>query len=137
MGFILSDVDYIETFKKVGAIANCTNAGKPGYISRSELACAYAKMLSEDKHNTQTYNLRGEAITHQQFAEHLNYALDAYLSYIPMTVEEYRQARVAELGEFIGTVIAGIYQGIREGDAYPPLIFMRRSTGSIKLGKPI
>ena len=34
-----------------------------------------------------------------------------------MTVEAYRQERIAELGEFIGTVIAGIYEGIRNGDA--------------------
>ena len=34
-----------------------------------------------------------------------------------MTVEEYREDRVAELGEFLGTVIAGIYQGIRDGEA--------------------
>ena len=32
-----------------------------------------------------------------------------------MTVEEYRRERIAELGEFLGGVIAGIYAGIREG----------------------
>lgn len=32
-----------------------------------------------------------------------------------MTVEEYREDRVAALGEFMGTVIAGIYEGIRNG----------------------
>ncbi len=32
-----------------------------------------------------------------------------------MTVEEYCDDRIAELGEFLGTVITGIYEGIRNG----------------------
>jgi NAD(P)H dehydrogenase (quinone) len=40
-----------------------------------------------------------------------------------MTVEEYRADRVAELGEFMGTVIAGIYEGIRNGEADDPSHF--------------
>ena len=74
-------------------------------------------MLTQDKHNAQTYNLHGEAITQYQLAEYLNSAFGTDLIYTPMTVEEYRQDRIAELGEFLGTVIAGIYQGIREGKA--------------------
>jgi len=34
-----------------------------------------------------------------------------------MTVAEYREERIEELGEFLGTVIAGIYEGIRNGAA--------------------
>ena len=34
-----------------------------------------------------------------------------------MSVAEYRQERIAELGEFLGSVIAGIYEGIRRGAA--------------------
>tara|TARA_R110001592_G_scaffold363372_2_gene686314 strand:- start:198975 stop:199169 length:195 start_codon:yes stop_codon:yes gene_type:complete len=32
-----------------------------------------------------------------------------------MSVKEYRQDRINEVGEFMGTVIAGIYTGIRVG----------------------
>ena len=32
-----------------------------------------------------------------------------------MSVERYRAERIAELGKFMGTVIAGIYEGIRDG----------------------
>lgn len=32
-----------------------------------------------------------------------------------MSVEEYCAERTAELGEFMGTVITGIYEGIRTG----------------------
>ena len=32
-----------------------------------------------------------------------------------VSVDAYRQERIAEMGEFIGTIIAGIYEGIRGG----------------------
>ena len=77
-------------------------------------------MLTEERHNGLTYNLHGEAITQYELAEYLNSAFGTDLTYTPMTVEEYRKDRVAELGEFFGTVIAGIYQGIRDGEADNP-----------------
>lgn len=118
--YIEPDIEYMETYKKLGIIINCADSGKCGYTTRSELAFAYTKMLSEDKHNGQTYNLHGEAITQYQLAEYLNSAYDTDLVYKPMTVEEYKEDRIAELGEFMGSVIAGIYQGIREGKSDNP-----------------
>jgi NAD(P)H dehydrogenase (quinone) len=118
--YIEPDVEYIETYKKSGAIINSAGDGKCGYTTRPELAYAYAIMLTQDKHNTHTYNLHGEAITQYQLAEYLNNAFGTDLSYTPVTVEEYRKERIAELGEFLGTVIAGIYQGIRDGKADNP-----------------
>lgn len=113
--YIEPDIEYIDAYKTAGCIANCAGKGKCGYTTRGELAYAYARMLTEDKHNGQTYNLRGEALTQAQLASYLNRAFDANLVYREMTVEEYRRDRVAELGEFIGGVIAGIYAGIRDG----------------------
>ena len=113
--YVEPDVEYVDTYKKAGCIANCAGEGKCGYTTRPELAYAYAKMLTEDKHNGQTYNLHGEAITQAQLASYLNRAFDTNLVYKEMTVEDYRRERIAELGEFLGGVIAGIYEGIREG----------------------
>jgi NAD(P)H dehydrogenase (quinone) len=121
--YIEPDVEYIETYKKEGGITNCAGEGRCGYTTRPELAYAYARMLSEEKHNAQTYNLHGESITQYQLAEYLNSAFDTNLVYTPVTVEEYYKERIAELGEFLGTVIAGIYQGIREGKADNPSHF--------------
>lgn len=118
--YIEPDIEYIEAYKKSGGIINCAGDGKCGYTTRPELAYAYVRMLTEDLHNTRTYNLHGEAITQYQLAEYLNSAFGTDLTYTPMTVEEYRQERIAELGEFIGTVIAGIYQVIQEGKADNP-----------------
>lgn len=113
--YIEPDIQYIDTYKARGQIANCAGDGKCGYATRPELAFAYARMLTEDKHDGQTYNLHGDALTQQQLADYLNAAFGTNLSYVPMSVEAYREERVAELGEFIGTVIAGIYEGIRNG----------------------
>lgn len=113
--YIEPDVEYIETYKVAGEIANCAGDGKCGYTTRSELAYAYARMLTESRHNANTYDLHGEPITQQQLAEYLNGAFGTGLVYRPVSVEGYRKERVAELGEFIGAVVAGIYEGIRRG----------------------
>jgi NAD(P)H dehydrogenase (quinone) len=115
--YIEPDVEYIEKYKDRGEIANCASDAKCGYTTRGELAEAYARMLTDSKHNGQTYNLHGEAITQQQLAGYLSDAFGTSLSYREMSVAEYRQERIAELGEFLGTVIAGIYEGIRNGAA--------------------
>ncbi len=113
--YIEPDVEYIDTYRERGEIANCAGEGKCGYTTRPELAFAYARMLTEPKHNSQTYNLHGTLITQRQLASYLNMAFGANLTYRSMSVEQYRAERIAELGEFMGTVIAGIYESIREG----------------------
>ncbi|QIA63487.1 NAD(P)H-binding protein [Vibrio astriarenae] len=118
--YIEPDLEYIESYKKAGSIFNCAADGKCGYTTRDELGYAYAKMLSEDKHNGSTYNLNGEAITQTQLTEYMNLAFGTNLVFKSMSVEEYREDRIAELGDFIGTIIAGIYQGIREGKSDNP-----------------
>lgn len=123
--YIEPDVKYIETYKKMGGIINCAGNGRCGYTTRSELACAYARMLTDSSHNTLTYNLHGEAITQYELSEYLNFAFGTSLSYTPVSVEEYRKERIAELGDFLGTIIAGIYQGIREGKADNPSHYLQ------------
>ena len=115
--YIEPDVEYIDTYKRRGEIANCAGQEKCGYTTRGELAFAYARMLTESSHDSKTYNLHGEALTQQQLAEYLNAAYGTDLKYRAMTVAEYREERIAELGEFLGAVIAGIYEGIRNGAA--------------------
>ena len=118
--YIEPDLEYIDNYAAAGGITNCAGDGRCGYTTRAELAYAYAQMLTDDRHDGRTYNLHGEPITQTDLAEYLNEAFGTHRSYTPMTVEEYRNDRVAELGEFIGSVIAGIYEGIREGAADNP-----------------
>ncbi|MCC9655018.1 NAD(P)H-binding protein [Rhodopirellula halodulae] len=113
--YIEPDVDYMDEYKQRGEIANCAGGGKCGYTTRPELATAYAHMMTESHHNGNTYNLHGQAITQSQLTDYLNQTFGTDLSYRDMTVEEYRKDRTEELGDFMGTVIAGIYEGIRNG----------------------
>lgn len=113
--YIEPDVEYIANYQATGEIANCAGDGLCGYTTRGELAYAYARMLTEPKRDGHTYNLHGEAISQARLAQYLSEAFGTPLRYRPIEVEAYRANRIAELGEFIGNVIAGIYQGIRTG----------------------
>jgi NAD(P)H dehydrogenase (quinone) len=113
--YIEPDLEYIETYIKEGEIRNCADDGKCGYTSRSELGVAYAQMLLHDAHNGQTYNLVGEPITQKELAELINQVFNTNLTYNSVSVEAYEKERKAALGDFIGTVIAGIYHGIKTG----------------------
>lgn len=113
--YIEPDLEYIDTYVKEGGIINCAGNGKCGYTSRPELGYAYARMLMNDKLNGQVYNLSGKAITQSELADLINQVYQTNLSYTAVSVEDYKEERVAALGDFIGTVIAGIYEGIQKG----------------------
>jgi NAD(P)H dehydrogenase (quinone) len=114
--YIEPDLEYIDTYVKDGGIINCAAEGKTGYTSRSELAFAYSKMLQFDAHNGNTYNLTGELITQSELAQKMNEVYGTKLNFKSIPVEDYIKERQEALGEFLGTVIGGIYTGIREGD---------------------
>jgi len=113
--YIEPDLKYIETYKKEGGIINSAADGKCGYTSRQELAYAYFKLLTDDNLLGETFTLFGEPITQLQLIHAINKAFNMNLKYTSISVEEYTKQRKAALGEFLGTVIGGIYEGIRTG----------------------
>lgn len=113
--YIEPDVEYVESYKARGEIANCAGDGRCGYTTRAELAHAYARLLTEPQHNGRTYDLHGEPITQTELAGYISRTFGTTLAYRPMSVEEFRRDRTDELGPFIGGIIAGIYEGIRMG----------------------
>lgn len=123
--YIEPDVEYIEQYKQRGEVANCAADGKCGYTTRPELAAAYAKMLIDPEHNGQTYNLHGQLLTQAALVEHLNRTFKTALTYRNMSVEAYRQDRTEALGDFLGPIIAGIYEGIRQGALDQPSDFQK------------
>ena len=131
--YIEPDVEYLDRYVLAGGISNSAGDGRCGYTTRPELAHAYARMMTSDDHNGHTYDLHGQALTQAELAAHLNDAFGTDLTYTPMSVEEYRADRIAELGEFMGTIIAGIYQGIREGAADRPSDYLT-ATGRNHIG---
>lgn len=126
--YIEPDLEYIDTYIKEGEIRNCAANGKCTYISREELGYAYAKMLTDNKHNGQVYNLVGKAITQSQLAEYMNQVFNTNLVFHSVSVADYKAERTAALGDFIGTIIAGIYEGIKEGANDVPSDF-EKATG--------
>ncbi len=123
--YIEPDLEYIDTYIIEGEIRNCAGDGKCGYTSRDELGFAYSQMLLQDKHNGQTYNLVGEPITQTQLVELINQEFNTNLKFNSISVDEYEKERKAELGNFIGTIIAGIYDGISKGVNDVPSDFMK------------
>lgn len=114
---LYSDADFeaIDDYRKAGKIANCADNGKCAYTSRQELAVAYVNLMTDERLNNKIYNLCGEAITQQQLTDVLNDVFGEKLIYESMSVEAYVEDRKNEHGEFLGMIIGGIYQGIREG----------------------
>jgi NAD(P)H dehydrogenase (quinone) len=110
------DLEYLDNYIQAGIISNCAADGKCGYTSRKELAFAYAKIIANPGHESSTYNLTGPAITQHQLAELFNEVFGSRLHYEPVSVEDYEKDRKEALGEFMGKIVAGIYEGIRNND---------------------
>jgi len=113
--YIEPDLEAIDDYVAAGEVTNCAGEARCGYATRAELAYAYAHLLLDAKHDGRTYLLHGDPITQAQLVEHLNDAFATDLRYRPVPVDTYRDDRIAALGEFMGTIIAGIYAGIRDG----------------------
>jgi NAD(P)H dehydrogenase (quinone) len=114
--YIEPDVEYIETYKREGKIANCAADGLCSYVTRSELAYAYTQMILNDDRNGKVFNLTGKAISQRELTGYLNSAFDTNLVYEEMTPEAYLKMQQQVNGEFLGKVIAGIYTKIRNGE---------------------
>ncbi|MFY0647649.1 NAD(P)H-binding protein [Sulfitobacter geojensis] len=113
--YIEPDVEYIESYRDKGEIANSAGKGKCGYTTRSELAHAFTALLTQNDLNGQTFNLNGTPITQDQLAGYLNAAFDTDLTYRAMSSADFVADRSSELGDFFGSIIGGIYDGISKG----------------------
>ena len=113
--YLEPDLEYLETYLKEGGIINSAGEGLCGYTSRQELADAYHDLLLNDALSGQTYNLFGKAITQEQLAEAISNAYNINLTYKALSVKAYTEERKDALGDFLGTVIGGIYEGINKG----------------------
>ncbi|HPE56589.1 MAG TPA: NAD(P)H-binding protein [Bacteroidales bacterium] len=114
--YIEPDIEFLDTYKKEGKIANCAGNGLCSYTTRSELAYAYSQMIMNDDRNEHIYNLAGRAITQKQLIAYLNKAFGTKLKYEEMTPKAYLDLQRSMNGEFLGTIIAGIYTKIKNGE---------------------
>ena len=58
--YIEPDIESIDDYVAQGEVANCAGDAMCGYTTRSELAEAYARMLTQPAHNGHTYQLHGQ-----------------------------------------------------------------------------
>lgn len=113
--YIEPDLEYIDSYKRLGGIRNCAGDGRCAYTTRAELAFAYACLLRDSSHDGKTYNLSGRPITQSELVGFMNQALGTEMTYEFVDPERFRQDRIAEIGDFYGTVVAGIYEAIAAG----------------------
>lgn len=113
--YIEPDIAYIDSYRARGEVANSAGDGRCGYTTRAELADAYAALLTRPELDGTTANLNGTPITQARLTDYMNAAFGTHLTYRAMSPEDYVADRTAELGEFIGPIIGGIYDGIRLG----------------------
>jgi len=122
--YIEPDLAYIDRYIQEGGIINCAGEGLCGYTSRYELAYAYSKLLTDERLKGNTYNLFGEPITQSMLTKAINEAFKTNLVYQSIAVDDFTQRRKKALGEFLGSVIGGIYEGIRMGSFNGPSDFL-------------
>ena len=113
--YIEPDVEYIDTYKASGEVANSAGDGKCGYTTRAELAHAYARLVSGSDHDGRTVNLHGEAIAQTRLVALLNATFGTRLTYRPMTDEAFIADRIRGTGTIHRPDHRRIYQGIRNG----------------------
>jgi NAD(P)H dehydrogenase (quinone) len=114
--YIEPDLEYIDNYKKAGSISNCAGSGLCSYVSRDELANAYANMIRNDSCNSRIFNLCGDAISQEQLAAYLNLYFKTELAFRDMPVDSYLNFQEETNGPFLGPIIAGIYTKIRNGE---------------------
>ncbi|MEM6926877.1 MAG: NAD(P)H-binding protein [Myxococcota bacterium] len=113
--YIEPDLEYASTYAEQRAITNSAGDGRCAYTTRAELAVAYSAMVRDDRHDGQTYALTGQPITQAQLAALFREHFGMDVRYVAQSVDAYREERTAALGSFMGTVVSGIYEGIRAG----------------------
>jgi NAD(P)H dehydrogenase (quinone) len=114
--YIEPDIEYLENYIKEGKIINCAADGKCSYTSRDELAIAYTQLLKNDHLNGKTFNMAGESITQTELVGYFNKYFNTDLVFESQSIEEYLEWQQKHNGEFLGSVIAGIYTKIRNGE---------------------
>jgi NAD(P)H dehydrogenase (quinone) len=112
--YIDPDLEYIPHYIKDGAIINCAGDGIVSYTSRDELAYAYSKIAISKNHINKIYNLTGSPVTQAELAQQINSVYNTSLSFVDITPEEYMKSRKESLGSFVGSIIGGIYESIRQ-----------------------
>ena len=113
--YIEADFEYVPHYISDGGIYNCAGDSKCNYTCRTELAAAYAKLLTEDTFLNRTLNLSGRGITQPELATEINRRFGSNIGYHYETVKQFHSDRIVDIGDKLGTIISGIYDSIARG----------------------
>jgi NAD(P)H dehydrogenase (quinone) len=109
------DVAHIIAAADAGVFRNSGGDGPCGYITRDELAVAWAKLATGDAHNGETLNLVGECRSQADLVDIVNECCGLNVRYELISDKEFQAAVPAERGEIVARMITGCYQCIRGG----------------------
>ena len=73
-------------------------------------------MILNDNRNSRVFELAGEPLTQSKLTDYLNDSFGTELVYEDMSPEAYLAFQKEVNGEYLGTIIAGIYTKIRNGE---------------------
>jgi NAD(P)H dehydrogenase (quinone) len=109
------DIEHIVKAAETGVFSNSGGGGRCCYISRPELAAAWAKLASDDVHNGKIFNLVGESKTQAELVARVNECCDLNVAYEAISDEAYLSRVEPVRGKLVAEMITGCYQSIRVG----------------------
>ena len=110
------DVAHIVNADKDGGVfRNNGGDGRCGYITRSEIAFATARLALDEAHNDKIYNLVGDCHTQAELVTTVNEVYGTSVSYEAISDEECYAKLEPIRGELVANMLTGCYQCIRNG----------------------
>jgi NAD(P)H dehydrogenase (quinone) len=109
------DIAHIVNAAAEGVFRNSGGDGPCCYISRPELAAAWAKLATGDAHNGKIYNLVGQSKTQAELVDLVNRHYGLNVAYEAISDQSYFDKVQSARGEIVARMITGCYQSIRVG----------------------
>ncbi len=109
------DVAHIVNAAAEGVFRNNGGEGYCAYITRNELAMAYAELALSDHCDNQVLNLVGEANTQQELVDMVNAQTGGSVRYETISDDECFAKLAPVRGAEVANMLTGCYQAIRNG----------------------
>jgi NAD(P)H dehydrogenase (quinone) len=110
------DVEHIVNAAEQGGVfRNNGGEGRCTYITRDELAFAFARLAASEDHQNGIYNLVSESKTQAELVAIVNDAFSLNVRYEEITDEECFGKLEPVRGEVVANMLTGCYQSIRCG----------------------
>jgi NAD(P)H dehydrogenase (quinone) len=118
--YIELDLNHIIRANETGVYSNNGQQGRCGYLTIDELAFAFAKLATDDRHNGKVYNLVGENQTQAELVAEAGRVFGLDVRYEPISFEEnvarfMQDETIAARGEPVAKMLAGCFECIAKG----------------------